>query len=366
MTPEPLDPNKYHMFAMLNPKTKQLIYMFLVFLIVLTPIFLVSYYKLAVNRPSQTDNEITVEIHSGETVSDVATLLYSKDVINSAFLFRLYFLLNELQSSIQAGVYTIPAGTSISDLGEILQKGVNDKSITFLEGWRVEEFATLASQTFDKVDYSDFIKLAKAHEGYLFPDTYSFNVDVNEQKIVDTLQNTFNEKTKDILTQENLNKAGLTKEQVLILASIVEREASNLDDRPQVAGILINKWENGELLGADATTQYAIAPKRYGCKLENKRLTGNETICPDEEIVPNIDWWPNDLTLEDIQTDNVYNTRYVLGLPPAPISNPGINAIQAVLNYTRTDYRYYLHDNKGNIHFAKTLEEHNINISKYL
>lgn len=366
MTPEPLDPNKYHIFSMLNPKIKKIVYISLTLLIVFTPILAVLYYKAAVNRPSQTDNEVTIEIQSGETVSDVANLLYAQDAINSTFLFRFYFLINELQSNIQAGVYTIPAGTNIKELGRMLQKGVNDKSITFIEGWRVEEYAVLANQTFEKIDYSDFIKIAKAYEGYLFPDTYNFNIEVREQEIVDALMTNFNEKTQDILTPENLAKIGLTKEEVIIFASIVEREANKPEDRPLVAGILINRWQDNELLGADATTQYTIATKRYGCDIPNKKLTGEDPICPDEDVIPNVDWWPNDLTLTDLTTDNVYNTRYVVGLPPAPIANPGLDAIQAVVNYTNTDYRYYLHDNDGDIFFAKTLDEHNANIAKYL
>jgi UPF0755 protein len=210
------------------------------------------------------------------------------------------------------------------------------------------------------VGYEKFLKLAGANEGYLFPDTYFLNNDIDEAGLFKILTDTFNTKTKDILTTEALARAGLTKEQSVIFASIVEREANKSEDRPIVAGILIKRWKNNQLIGADATTQYAVAQIKAGC-------TYNETkVCPSSDQSQTTQWWPKDLTKEDLNSDSPYNTRKVLGLPPTPISNPSIDALNAVLNYVDTNYNYYLTDKEGVTHYATTIEEHNTNVAKYL
>jgi UPF0755 protein len=183
---------------------------------------------------------------------------------------------------------------------------------------------------------------AKSYEGTLFPDTYEFNADASEETIINTMRDNFTNKTQDVLTDASLAKIGLSKEQVLILASIVEREVVTESDRKIVAGILIKRLKEGMTLGADATTQYAMAPK------------GNN------------DWWPKNLTPNDLESTSPYNTRKTVGLPPTPICSPGLISIKAVVEPQSTEFYYYLTDSQGITHFAKTLNEHNKNIAKYL
>lgn len=365
MSAEELDPEKYHKINLMEPKTRKItaaITLFLVF--IAFPLLFLGYYKVAVNRPSQTRDELTVVIESGEGVSSIAAKLYVEKAINSEFLFKLFLVVNRMQDKIQAGTYVIPAGTTTAELAELLQHGTNDKMITFLEGWRAEEYSKAASDTYDKIDYTEFLNLAKDMEGYLFPDTYEFVNDVTEQEMLDTLRDNFNVKAKGGLTEEALEKVGLTENEAIIFASIVEREVHTEEDRPIVAGILIKRWNEGMQLDADATTQYAIAARRYGCDTEENGQV--QEICPDEEHIPDVDWWPDNLTQEELDYESPYNTRAVVGLPPAPIANPSLSAINAVLQPAETNYYYYLTDGDGITHYAETLDEHQQNIINFL
>jgi UPF0755 protein len=365
MSAEPLDPEKYHRFDLMSKKSKQLIVIGAIIIIfVLTPLLGLIYYKIAINRPAQGGNEVTVKIESGSSITNISSYLYEEDVINSPFLFKFYIVINKLQNNIQAGSYKIPAGTSIAEVAQILQHGTDDITITFIEGLRTEEIAKHASVNLDKIDYSDFLKLAKSSEGYLFPDTYEVSSEITEVELINMLKQNFNKKTEDILTNTALEGTGLTQEEVIIFASIIEREVNTEKDRPIVAGILLKRLDDGMRLEADATTQYAVAAQRYGCPIEDN--TPKTNVCPDEETIPNVIWWPNDLTVNELQSESPFNTRQVGGLPPAPISNPGIAAIEAVLNPVETPYYYYITDSSGVTHYAETLEEHNENVISHL
>lgn len=195
-------------------------------------------------------------------------------------------------------------------------------------------------------------------EGFLFPDTYFFNVEVSETEIVDKLTDTYKEKTQNLITDVVLEELGMTEKELITFASIVEREVSENEDREIVAGILINRWRNGQALEADATTQYTVALERF---CENK-----SEECPTEEQAPLVDWWPDSLTVGELENESPYNTRAVAGLPPEPIANPGLDSIEAVINYRDTTYNYYLTDENGITHFSNTLEEHNRNVFEYL
>ena len=343
-----LDPDKYHVLT--EKGKKKLIFVSLVFVLVVLPVMFFGYYAVAVKRPSQTAKEANIEIHNGDSIIQVARTLHEAEAINSEFLFIFHAFITGSDNKIQAGIYKIDAGTNIVDVISILQHGTNDVKITFLEGWRVEEFARQASSIYKNVDYYEFIKLSQNLEGYLFPDTYFFNKDMQEEELVEALKVTFLNKTKNILSEENLKKIGLTRDQCVVLASLVEREARTEDDKRKIAGILIKRFKEGMKLDVDATTQYAVAP--------TKVMVGQN--------YSDIEWWPTNLSAEDLKSDNSYNTRLHVGLPPSPISSVSISSLESVINYEPTDYYYYLTDSNGVTHYAKTLTDHNDNIDKYL
>lgn len=353
---EELDPEKYHI---ITPKKKRTIIASLVFVFLfLIPSLLFVYYKIAVWRPSQTDKEITIEIGSGDSALEVASQLYSRGAINSEFLFIFYVFLNRAETNIQAGTYVIKAGTPMVTVIEQLQHGTNDVTLTFVEGWRVEEFARLAAKKLTKINYKTFLDAASGAEGYLFPDTYFVNREIQDADLVKLLRDTFDQKTATVLTSANLTKAGLTKEQTVIFASMVEREVAGAADRPIVAGILIKRWKEGMKLDVDATTQYSVALARL-CK-------GDGYCIPTLEQFVELNWWPKDLTTEELKYDSPFNTRAKAGLPPTPISSVSLSSLEAVISYQTTPYYFYLTDKGGVTHYAKTLVEHNANVKTYL
>ena len=353
-----LDPKKYHV---LDKQGKNLLLIALaVILFIFIPIVSYYYVSFAVNRPSQTGDEHTIEIESGWSISKIAQELYSNDVINSKALFTVYVLANNLEKNIQAGVYTVPAGISIKELSQLLQHGTDDVSITFLEGWRVEQFALKAAEVFDEVDYEDFVRSSIDDEGYLFPDTYIFPADIETEEMISVLKETFDTKVDPVLTNEALESVGLTRDAVITFASIVEREVADSQDRPLVAGVLIKRYNEGQQIGADATVQYYASLLRAGCNIDMS------SVCPEEEVAREMDWWPYSLTQEELNYDTEYNTRKNIGLPPQPISSVSVSAIKSVLNNKQTSYNYYLTDKQGITHFSENLETHEANINRYL
>ncbi len=356
---ENLESEKYHT---LDADKKKLLVIFSLLLLVVLPVLFYFYVDFAIRRPAQVFDEKTVEIKSGWGVSQIADELYKEDVINSKALFKAYVLFNRLEKNVQAGVYTIPAGTSVKELANILQHGVNDEKVTFLEGWRVEQFALKAADAFDEINYDDFVREGFEDEGYLFPDTYILPKDTSTEDLIEVLKDTFEDKIFPVLTEEALSGVDLDEEEVIILASIVEREVADPYDRPLVAGILVKRYKEDMPLGADATVQYFASLLRAGCDLKTFSLS----VCPERELAEEIDWWPYTITQEELDYESDYNTRKYVGLPPHPISSVSISAVNAVLNNKETPYTYYLNEEDGTIHFAETFEEHERNINLYL
>jgi UPF0755 protein len=313
------------------------------FALFLSPLFLFWYYNIALNRSNYPEEnysrlgniplEMDVIIPQGATTEEIADILYKKDLINSKTLFKLYMF--QTKQTIQAGHFKVPLNLNVKNLVTVLQKGTFDIKLTFLEGWRVEEYSDYVAKKFnDQILAEEFLKIAKPYEGQLFPDTYFFPKLSTAQLLLDTLRNNFKQKTK------NLTPARLSFEDTIKIASILEREVFKAEDLPKVAGILIKRLENEWPLDADATVQYAI---------------GNSN-----------NWWRSAITQKDLDTDSPYNLRKYKGLTPTPICNPGLVAIQSAFNPEDSDYWFYLSGKDGKTHFAKTIEEHNINIETYL
>lgn len=343
-----------------NGKTnKNIVIVFIIAVLITFPFVPILLYQYGINEPAPTNKTIEIDIKPGSSVSEIAFDLKDAGLINSPALFKAYLKINNLESNMQAGVYEIPPMTSLKELVNILQYGRNDVVTTYYEGWRVEQLAQMLDKEFKNVDYKEFVMAARDYEGYLFPDTYYFTVDSTQDEIIQTLKTTFEQKTSDLLSKKSLQKAELTKEEAVILASIIEREAIKYEDRQIIAGILISRLRQGAKLEADATTQYAVALEKH-CQTE---------VCKEgleKEYLEDIKWWPQNLTKDDLNYDSPYNTRKVAGLPPTPISSFSLSALESVLNHVETDYYFYLTDAKGVTHYAETLDEHNNNVFKYL
>lgn len=296
----------------------------------------------------------------GSTSDDVADQLEDLGVIRSSTQFKVLATLLGLQNRLASGVYTLqPCASTLSILESLTVRGSEPTvRVTFPEGLRVEEMAEIAQQAgFGPVEeFLAAVEVAElpltlavglpegvSHEGYLFPDTYFVLLGSTAAELVALMAETLHLRfTADL--REAAAARGLTPHEVLTLASIVEREVAIPEERPVVAGVLLNRLAAFDRLGADATVQYAIAG--------------------DPASVAAYGWWKpgSDITLADLDHPSPYNTRRYAGLPPGPIAAPGLASIEAVVYAEETGYYYYVIDSRtddGSHCFADTLAEHN-------
>lgn len=246
---------------------------------------------------------------------------------------------------ISIGAYKISKSMSVSEIVDIFNHKPYMVWVSFSEGLRKEEIADILSSqlgwsdeekekwiTVDTTKENDYI------EGVYFPDTYLIPIDENPLAVAERLITHFEENFTPYLKEAQ--KQNIKWTTVLKIASLVQREAGGKEDMSIIAGIIWNRLLQDIKLDIDATLQYARGDKGDG-------------------------WWAP-ITVIDKQTDSPYNTYLYKGLPPHPISNPGLSAIEAVLNPTPTDCIYYLHDSNKKIHCARTYKEHKQNIEVYL
>lgn len=207
-------------------------------------------------------------------------------------------------------------------------------TVTIPEGYNIRQIGGVFEEL-GIFSREDFIKIAQTEEGYLFPDTYRFYKDANPDDVVVRMKENFYKKiTGEILKEiKSYNK---TLQEIIIMASILEEEVKSTEDRKIVAGILWKRLDNGTGLNVDAALTYVL-------------LRGS-----------------SDLTQNDLKFDSLYNTYRYRGLPPTPISNPGLDAILAALYPTASTHFYYLTDKNDFVRYARTLEEHALNKFKYL
>lgn len=309
------------------------------------------YYRHTVNTAIESDNQmIAVTLKKGQGVSSIAEDLKSKGLIRSPLIFKLYVFFHGLSNSLQAGDYELSAQMNLKELVTELQHGTFDIKLTFLEGWRTEEMADyLSAQEGLSFKGADFLKSAEGKEGKLFPDTYVVPRYITAPDLIGLMVSNYN--AQMVKLTELIKSSQLNVEELTILASIVEREAKDLEDRKIVAGILRKRLENDWPLQADATLQYVL---------------GYQTITDAQSGDIKGSWWKQSLTGSDLELDSPYNTRKNGGLPPGPICNPSLGALEAVLSPQDTEFWYYLSDSQGNMHYAIKMEEHADNISTYL
>lgn len=298
------------------------------------------WWRDAVSAVDATDTTPKIfVVRRGEGVKSISARLATEGLIRSPTGFYLLVKFMGIERDLQAGDFRLNPSMDASLLARELTHGTLDVWVTTLEGWRAEEVAAKLTKELD-IPESEFLKVAR--EGYMFPDTYLMPKDASVGAVAALFMTTFDKKV-DSTMRSDAKKTGLSFDDVLVLASIVEREGRSNEDRPMIAGILLKRLKADWLLQADATLQYAL-----GYQAAEKT------------------WWKKELTQEDKSVKSPYNTYAKSGLPPGPIANPGLASIKAVIYPEESDYWYYLHDSEGGIHYGKTLEEHNYNIVNYL
>lgn len=308
-----------------------------IILVLLTGSFLFL-WNLGLQPANPTDKTTRIfVINPGSSVRVITNSLKKEGLITDPIVFFLLVKKLNLDSKIQAGDFRLSPSMNANDLAEALTHGTLDIWVTVPEGKRADEIADTLKEKIPSYKSTWRTTLGQ-NEGYLFPDTYLIPRDASIDMIVNQMRGNFDTKFKDV----NITNTQLTQEQIVIVASLVEREARLLEDRPLVASVILNRFEIGMPLQIDATIQYALGYQ------DNDKT-----------------WWKKELTRDDLKLNSPYNTYLYAGLPPAPISNPGLSVLQASANPANTDYLYYVSDKSGKNHYAKTLDEHNANIKKY-
>lgn len=288
---------------------------------------------------------VSVEIPEGSNARDIGKLLDEKELIRNATAFAWYVDREGLRQQLQAGTYQLNAAYSVPDIVTILAEGKIDTSlVTIIPGKRLDEIrSALIKSDFDAAEVDAALNKSYNHpllasrpknaslEGYIFPETYQLtsgsSLDSLFTRAFDEFYSLINQDMKDGFRDNNLNLY-----EAITLASIIEKEVDNDKDRPIVAQIFLKRLNEGLRLDSDVTFFYAAA------------IDGQK---------PTVDY------------DSPYNTRVNAGLPPGPISNFSISALQAVAAPANTDYLYFVAGDDGKTYFAKTLEKHEENVQKY-
>lgn len=285
---------------------------------------------------------IRFEVPQGATIRTVADLLVEKKLLGSATGYRLYGAFDSAATRPKAGIYDLKPGMSYKQLARTFALGParEELSMTVIEGWTMSDIRSALGEKGIDVRPSDmlaerfagdypFLKNLPSGttlEGYLFPDTYRVWKDQLPDGLIGKQLDEFSVKTAGFDAEAAAQ--GRTLRDVIILASIVEKEVRRDEDRAIVAGIFMNRLNDGMRLQSDATLNYVLRSGR------------------------------DRLTSEDLKNESPYNTYLYAGLPPGPIGNPGKPSLDAALFPKKTDFRYFLTDSEGKTYFARTLEEH--------
>ena len=281
-------------------------------------------------------DKVKVVIPEGAAAGQVAAILKSNDVISSATWFRVLVKITGTGKRIMPGEYAFRKYMSAEEaLWRILHNTyINNIKIVIPEGWRLEQIAERLAAN-GVTNRAEFENLANKDrlEGYLFPSTYQFKKNTPAQEVINLLKFEFDRQVRPLFSKGFPD--GLDEKKVLIIASIVEREAAIASERPLISAVYLNRFYKGMALEADPTVQYALG---YWDKGQT--------------------YWKKGLTYKDLKFKSAYNTYAVGGLPPGPICNPGADSVNAVLNPARIDALYFVADRKGKHIFNIRFSDH--------
>jgi len=274
-----------------------------------------------------------VTIRQGESADEVATAFLREGLIRKHFDFLLYLKLIGKDKKIKPGSYSFREPLSVPSIVEYITSDVAERTIRIQEGWTNFEIARYLERE-GVVFEEDFMKAALSKEGYLFPDTYRIFQNTSAETMIGLFEKTFNQKIESL--RADIEQQNISLHDVVIMASLIEKESSGEEDRAIISGILWKRLKNNRPLQVDATLLY---------------LLGKES---------------KDLTTDDLYIDSPYNTYRYLGFPIGPIGNPGLEAIKAALYPKDSPYWFYLHGSDGMAYYARIFDEHVKNKIKYL
>ncbi|MDE2001570.1 MAG: endolytic transglycosylase MltG [Patescibacteria group bacterium] len=301
-----------------------------------------------------------ITISEGEGFQTIAATLGSEGLVRSPRAFMIYALLTGAAHQLKPGNYGLSAGSSTPAILGTIEAGPSaDVSVVIPEGATVRDIDTLLARAgilppgsvtgFPVARLAaqyPFLADQSSFEGFLFPDTYRFFKNSETETVLKKFLDTFTAKAWPVLAKCQLSRiscGGFTVKQVLTIASLLEKEAPKYHDRQIIAGIIDKRLSSGMGLHIDATITYA-------------KCAGAFTTCADPKVYRT-----------DLGYASPYNTYVHAGLPPGPIANPGLEAIQAALSPVATSYWYYLSDPRtGRMIYSETLDEQNNNRAIYL
>ncbi|MCK8818087.1 endolytic transglycosylase MltG [Natroniella sulfidigena] len=287
-----------------------------------------------------TQEDKLVEIKPNTSINGIGEMLYQKGLIRSPFSFRTYLRVKDLARRVQAGHYKLNSGMSTPEIIDKLVRGKTaNYTITVSEGARVEQVADLLARK--GFDSDKFLELARTKdleflperddikynlEGFLFPNTYQIPYGSSERDVIRIMLNEFNKQVSPL--EEQIEASDYDLHEIVTIASLIEGERKVAIEEPLIASVIYNRLERGMRLQLDATVQYSLP--------EHKSR----------------------LLYRDLEVDSPYNTYKISALPPGPINNPSLSAINSALNPAETEYLYYVATTGGYHEFTKTYQEH--------
>lgn len=325
-----------------------------ILILILFAIFIgagLGYLQIYSSAPRGKD--VTIYIKPGSSTSDISNLLASEGIVKSSFIFKFLANYTNVSSKLQAGEHTLNTSMSMFDVMKILQECGIDKSATFTipEGYDARQIGNVLEEKniVTKKEFLEIVekglpgdiefkyaKILKNHslEGFLFPDTYEYSKSTTVKQIIRMMLARFQELVPEDF-EKLARKRGLSPYELIILASMVEREARLEKERPVIAAVYYNRLKRDMLMECDATIQYLFdKPKEF-------------------------------LLYSDLEIKSPYNTYLNKGLPPGPIANPGISSIKAALYPAKADYLYYVATGDGGHKFNTSYEEHLKAVEEY-
>ncbi len=296
--------------------------------------------------------EINLIINLGESVPSIIGQLWETGLISNPGVFRSYLQYTGLDTSLKAGEYKLSPAMSSIEIAQAIQSSISaDVTLTILPGWRVEEIANSLPTSGINITPEVFLQTVSTHpvgysfsscvsedslEGFLYPDSYTLPRKTTIDELLPRILMNFEAQVSPSL-RNGFSTQGLNLCQAVTLASIVQREAILVEEMPLITSVFYNRLKSGAMLASDPTVQYALGFNQ-----------SQET------------WWTNPLSEQDLQVNSPYNTYVYQGLPPGPISNPGLTALKAVAFPAQTPYYYFRAacDGSGRHLFAETYDEH--------
>ncbi len=300
-----------------------------VIIAVLAGTFALLSYVFAIQPPDNFPLHELVTVREGASVDEIAFDLEASGVVRSGLAFKFVAVITGHARTLHAGDYLFKEPKDIFSVVRAVSLGafgLEPEKIRIPEGATTRSMAIIFKSRLLRFDSDKFLAKAQPQEGFLFPDTYYFLPNANEDTVIETMRADFDSQMEQF--NDKIASSSYSLHEIITLASIIEREASRSDDRHMIAGVLYNRLAVNMPLQVDVTFLY---------------IMGKNTF---------------QLTLADLRSENPYNTYVHKGLPPGPIGSPSLDSIHAALYPDKHKYIFYLADNGGTTHYSRTYEEH--------